>query len=260
MVGAPQKLLIGNLADLRQPDAIIMDVNGFHYLWPGEPLAPGKVFEMNDRRAVLVGICESRKTFATFPIGYTRYSQAVQYAPAERKVLSFVLADPESGLSSEVVCQRIREQTGLQALTRQQFIHSTIVYYLKNTGIPMNFGITVLLGFIVGTAISGQTFYLFTVENLRQFGTLKAMGATNLRLVAMIMFHALVVGVIGYWLGVGAAAGFGALAKGTAKLAFYMPWWIVVGTGVCILLMVLLASLLSVRRVLVLEPAVVFQG
>ncbi len=145
-------------------------------------------------------------------------------------------------------------------MSRPQFIRATIIYYLKNTGIPMNFGITVLLGFIVGTAISGQTFYLFTVENLRQFGTLKAMGATNFRLVMMILFHAAVVGFIGYGLGVGAAAGFGALAKGTAKLAFFMPWWVVAGTGVVILVMVMLASLLSVRRVLVLEPAIVFQG
>ena len=57
----------------------------------------------------------------------------------------------------------------------------TIDYYLRYTGIPFNFGITALLGFLVGTAIAGQTFYNFTIENLKQFGALKAMGMTNLQ-------------------------------------------------------------------------------
>ena len=53
------------------------------------------------------------------------------------------------------------------------------MYFMKYTGIPINFGIAVALGFIVGTAIAGQTFYSFTLENLRHFGALKAMGAGN---------------------------------------------------------------------------------
>ena len=77
----------------------------------------------------------------------------------------------------------------------------TIDYYLRYTGIPFNFGITALLGFLVGTAIAGQTFYNFTIENIKQFGALKAMGATNARIVGMILLQALVVGLLGYGLG-----------------------------------------------------------
>ncbi len=260
LIGAPQQMIVGDLSDLRRPDAIIMDDAGYKLLWPNEPFQPGKVFEMNDRRAVLVGVCHARRTFMTFPIIYTRYSQAVQFVPAERKVLSFVLANAGPQQSATEVCQRIAAQTGLKAETREQFVWTTINYYLRKTGIPMNFGITVMLGFIVGTAIAGQTFYLFTVENLKQFGALKAMGATNWQLLGMIMLQALVVGVIGYALGVGAAAGFGAAFKHSARLAFYMPWGVLIGTGIAILLMILLASVFSVRRVLVLDPAIVFQG
>jgi putative ABC transport system permease protein len=131
---------------------------------------------------------------------------------------------------------------------------------MLKTGIPMNFGITVLLGFIVGTAIAGQTFYLFTVENLRQFGALKAMGAGNLKLLGMIMLQASVVAVLGYALGVGAAAGFGELTRTSSRLAFYMPWQVLWGTGVAVVVISILASLLCIRRVMVLEPAIVFQG
>jgi putative ABC transport system permease protein len=260
LVGAPQKMLVGQLDDLRQPDSIIMDEAGFQLLWPDEKPAAGKVFEMNDRRAVLVGICEARRTFQTFPIVYTRYSQATMFVPSERKVLSFVLAEGDPRLTTEEVCRQIDEQTGLKALSRERFMWVNIDYFLRKTGIPVNFGITVLLGFIVGTAIAGQTFYLFTVENLKQFGTLKAMGASNGSLMGMIMFQALVVGTIGYGLGVGMAACFGNFAKSTSKLAFYMPYQVLVGTGAAVIVIVLLSSLLSLRRVLVLQPAIVFQS
>jgi putative ABC transport system permease protein len=260
MVGAPAEMILGNIADLRRPDAIIMDEAGFRQLWPGEPLATGKVFEMNDRRAQIVGICKARQTFQTFPIVYTRYSQATTFAPQERKVMSFVLAKGEPGLAASEVCRRISEQTGLQAVTNDEFAWKTIIYYLRKTGIPVNFGITVLLGFIVGTAIAGQTFYLFTVENLRQFGALKAMGAGNLKLLGMIVLQAAVVACVGYSLGVGLAAMFGRFAQTTSRLAFYMPWEVLWGTGAAVILISILASLLCIRRVMVLEPAIVFQG
>jgi putative ABC transport system permease protein len=260
MVGAPQKILMGDLRDLRQPDAVFMDIRGARQLWPKDPYRLGRTFEMNDRRAVLVGICEASRTFQTFPVVFTRYSQAVQYVPRERKVMSFILAENESDVPAEEACRRITKQTGLQALTRDQFIWKTIGYYLKRTGIPINFGMTVLLGFVVGTAISGQTFYLFTVENLRQFGTLKALGTSNRRILFMILTQAAVVGVLGYGIGVGLAGLFGEITKKADRLAFFMPWQILVGTGVAVIVIVTLSSLLCIRRVLVLEPAIVFKG
>jgi len=263
LVGAPREMVLGTLADLRKPDAVIMDEAGFRYLWPNEPYAVGKTFEMNDRRAVLVGLCKASQTFQTFPILYTRYSQATLFVPRERKLMSFVLAEPEKDSDAREVCRRIGEQTGLRALTRDDFMWTTISYYLRRTGIPMNFGITVSLGFIVGSAIAGQTFYLFTLENLKQFGTLKAMGVGNGRIVGMILLQAAVVGLVGYGIGMGLAALFGDAMKAASKTvppAFFMPWHIPVLTAGAVLLIVALASLISIRKVLVLEPAIVFRG
>ncbi len=259
MVGAPREITHGSLADLRKPDAIIMDEAGFKYLWPDETFQPGKEFEMNDRRAVLVGLCQSSPTFQTFPVVYTRFSQATQFVPNERKLLSFILAQSKPGLPVDEVRRQIEEQTHLRAYTGDAFSRLTMEYYLRRTGIPQNFLITVTLGFIVGAAIAGQTFYMFTVENLKQFGALKAMGVGQLRLLGMILLQALVVGVIGYGLGVGAAAGFGELAKRVPVIAFYMPWQVLALTAAAVLLIIMLASLLSMRKVLKLEPAVVFR-
>jgi putative ABC transport system permease protein len=261
-VGAPQEITHGTIHDLRQPDAVIMDEGGWKYLWPDTPFTPGKVIEMNDHRAVIVGLCKSSPTFQTFPVVYARFSQAVQFAPRERKVLSFVLVEPKPDVSPALVCERIEQQTGLQALHRDQFFWKTIDYYMRRTGIPINFGITVALGFFVGAAIAGQTFYLFTIENLKQFGSLKAMGVSNLRLVGMILLQALIVSLVGYGMGVGGAVGFGILMGHVAKgvpPAFFMTWHILLGTGGAVLLIAMLASLISIRKVLVLEPAIVFK-
>jgi putative ABC transport system permease protein len=261
LVGAPAEMIVGSLADLRRPDAVIVDKAGYEYLWPDAPMEVGKTFEMNDRRATIVGICHASAPFQTFPIMFSRYSQAMNFVAPERQRLSFVLAMPQSGVSVAEACHRIREQTGLLARSRMQFVWQTVWYYMAVTGIPVNFGITVALGFIVGTAIAGQTFYLFTLENLRQFGALKAMGVTNFRLLGMVLLQAVVVGSVGFAIGVGLTALFFECTKNITHMAgFYMPWQIVAASALAVGIIVVLASFVSARKVLFLEPAIVFRG
>jgi putative ABC transport system permease protein len=269
LVGAPRELVIGSLSALREPDAVIMDVGGFKYLWPDAPLesAVGRVVEMNEHRAVIKGLCKASETFQTFPILYTRYSQAVQFVPQERRVLSAILVGADQGLRPKDVCSRIEERLGrgatgraLHAVTREEFIWMTLGYFAKHTGIIVNFTITTVLGFIVGIAVAGQTFYTFTLENLNQFGSLKAMGVSNSRIVAMVLGQALAVGLLGFGIGAGLAALFGEYVPRISRLAFFMPWQVLAGTAAAVLLIVFISALVSIRKVLFLEPAVVFRG
>ncbi len=264
LVGAPSpdRMLVGSIEDLRRPDAVIIDEFGWRYLFGDEPFVPGKTLEMNDKRAVIVGMCVCNPTFQTFPILYSTYTQAVSFVPQERKTLTFILAKAKEGLTPTELARKIEAETRLKAQTNDEFFWTTIDYYMKRTGIPINFGITVMLGFIVGCAIAGQTFYLFTIENLKQFGSLKAMGVSNWRLVGMILLQGLVVGVIGYGLGIGGAALFGVVFTAAVKStppAFYFCWQIMALTAGAVTVIVTLAALLSMRRVLFLEPGVVFR-
>jgi putative ABC transport system permease protein len=299
LVGAPPpgRILVGDpgLRDLRRPDSVVLDRVGLQKLFPGchleEPFAKPKEsdeeylqrlrrfvqcapeIEMNDRRAVIVGVCEATRTFQSNPVVYTLYSRAKQYVPQERKILSYILVQtgekttPQGEsykVSPELVAAEIQKQTGLGAATSDKFTYKTIKYYLIYTGIPINFGITVFLGFLVGTAIAGQTFYNFTIENIKQFGALKAMGTSNLRIVSMILLQAAVVGFLGYGIGVGLSTLFGWKTLGwrgqPSELAYYMPWQLLPVTAAAILLICVLASLLSVQRVIRLEPAIVFRS
>jgi len=273
LVGAPprSRILAGTLRDLRLPQAVFVDNVRLDKLYPDEnwddlPRLGNafyrrflyRQFEMNDRRAVIVGVCEATRTFQSNPVVYTTYSRAKSFAPQERKILSYILAKTEVGSTPDEVARRIRSATGLGAKTSDEFTYMTIEYYMKYTGIPFNFGITALLGFLVGTAIAGQTFYNFTIENLKQFGALKAMGMTNGRIVGMILLQAMVVGLLGYGIGVGSAALFGWRIMGT-ELAFFTPWLLLPITAGAILLICVLSSLVSVQRVVRLEPAIVFR-
>ncbi len=269
LIGIPRHLYLGRPDDLWKPDAIIVDKVGLRKLFPGQGGESavtddelkrfiGRELEMNDCRAVIVGICETTRTFQSNPVVYTTYSRAKKFAPQERKILSYILAKAEPGRDPVEVAQRIAFRTGLRAQTSEQFRWMTMMYYLKYTGIPINLGITTLLGFLVGTAIAGQTFYTFTIENLRQFGTLKAMGLTNERVALMIVIQATTVGLLGYCFGMGIAAGFGMLAQGT-ELAYFTPWQLLPITGTAVVLICILSSFWSLWRVIRLEAAIVFR-
>lgn len=224
LIGGPPKMLAGKLSDLRRSDAVIVDVVGAagklaKALPDGRriPLTVGDTLELNDHRAVVVGICAITQTFQSTPVLYTTYSRATTWAPQERKLLSFVIAKAKPGENLDTLCERISRITGLKAYTPAEFKKLTFLYFLKYTGMPINFLTSVLLGFVVGVTIAGQTFYNFTLDNLRYFGTLKAMGVSNGMLLRMILLQALLVGAIGYGLGVGAASAWGFCSPDTPR-------------------------------------------
>lgn len=266
LVGGPPEMVEGRLEDLRRAEGVIVDETGARGRLakpdplggPPVPLKVGDVLELNDHRAVVVGICRVGRTFQSQPVIYTTYSRAVSFAPRERKLLSFIVGGVKPGHAVEEVCARIEEETGLVALPADEFKWRSVYYYLKYTGIPINFGTSVLLGFLVGTAIAGQTFYNFTLDNLKQFGALKAMGASTWTLLRMILLQALVVGLVGYGIGVGLASTFGLASKGS-ELAFRMQWQILLVSGAAVTVITSLAALLSIRKVVKLEPGIVFK-
>jgi putative ABC transport system permease protein len=267
LIGGPPAMVEGQLADLRRADGVIVDIVGARDKLampspvPGQtsiPLSVGDSLELNDHRAVVVGLARVSRTFQSQPVIYTTYSRATMFAPRERKLLSFILVKAKPGEDPQAVAKRITRTTGLAAYLRHEFQQLTMDYFMRNTGIPINFGIAVGLGFLVGTAIAGQTFYNFTLDNLRHFGTLKAMGVSNSRLIGMLLLQAVMVGSIGYGLGVGTAALFGYLLSHT-DLAFKLTSPLLVFSAAAIMIICTLSALISIRKVLTLEPAIVFK-
>jgi putative ABC transport system permease protein len=141
------------------------------------------------------------------------------------------------------------------------FRAKAIQYVIDNTGIPVSFGTVIALGILVGVCVVGLMFNLFVLENLRHFAVLKAIGTRNSRLIAMVFLQASVVGFIGYSVGIFGAACFFEFAGRNPNFAgFFLPPWIGLVSGGVAAGIIGLSSLVALRRLLFVDPAIVFRG
>lgn len=266
LVGAPPEITQGTLYDIRQSDSIIISEEAANTRLRVQTadggtraLVIGDVLEINDKRAVISAIAKVSRDFTLQAQVYTTYSRAIGFAPPNRRKLTYVLVKAQDGVDHYKLIDRIENTTGLLALTSEDFKDTTYNYWMQSTGIPINFGISTLLGVIVGAAIAGQSFYNFVRENLKQYAALKAMGLKNGGLIKMVLMQAYIVGLIGYGLGVGITTLFG-LNIMDSVLAFRMapPLLLFAGTGV--FLIVTITALIAIRQVIKVDPAVVFRA
>jgi len=269
LIGGPAVMIEGKLSDLRMPDSVIVNEEGANGRLarpspvPGGkpiPLKIGDTIEINDKRATIVGIARATSSFQSQPILFTTYHRATTYALSERKLLSFILVKAKSDERPEAVARRIAAETDLQAYTADEFKRVSLQYFMKNTRILFDFGFVVVIGFVIGAAVTGQIFYNFTLDNLRYFGVFKAMGTTNRVILKMILLQGLVVGLIGYGIGAGLSAIFVGWSKGGGGPSLSLNWQLLLGSCTAVMLIVFCAAAISVRKVFKLEPAVVFKG
>lgn len=262
LAGAPREMLAGKFTSLTEENAVVIDLVGVEKLSEGydRPITVGDTFEINDHEARVVGICKVERTFFGDAYVFTTISRAKEMRPRERRELSYVLTEPQPGLDPKEVARRIEAQTGLRAYTEDEFSVSTYIWYFVNTGIPISFGTTVLLGFLVGVAVAGQTFYSFILENLPHFGAMKCMGASDRELVNMLVLQGLTVGLTGYGMGVGLAAIFGYLVRHRGNPPFYMPSELLIFSFIAIMCITAFAVYLGIRKINSVEPMQVFRG
>ncbi len=260
LTGAPRNMELGDFRDLQKPNAIIIDKAGYQLLYPDEDLRLFREVELNDRRAVIVGISNASAPFASFPVVHARFSEARQYVGAQRKQLSFILVRAKD-ISPEELTRRITETTGLRARTSEEFQWDCIRYYLRNTGIPINFGITIFIAILIGLVVSAQTLFLFTLENIKYFAALKAIGVSKRELASMILVQAGSAGIVGYSLGILMAAVFFEITlTKMATRGIVLLWQNTILVAALMFMIVVIASSLSILRVIRLEPATVFRG
>lgn len=260
LIGLPKRMAEGSIDVLSQPDSVIIDDTGVVRLFEDGRSPIGERLELNDQRAVIRGIADAIPTFTSQVTLYTKYSQALRYVPGTRNRMSFVLVGAQDGIDPKALAMRIEDQTGLRARTRDEFAQDGIDFIIENTGIPFNFGITVVLGFIVGVAIVGLTFSLFIRDNIKQFGALKAIGVTNAKIRRMVVTQAALVGLIGYGLGVlGTVLFVGAFLDNPFFKGFYVPWQIPLVSLLAEIIILGATGWLALRNVLKTEPASVFR-
>lgn len=266
LIGGPAQILQGTLSDLRQSDAVLVDATSANGRLaqpngsgPATPLGIGSTLELNDKRATVVGLHQGTPGFQSQPVIYTTYSRAKTFLSSERKILSFILVKLKDPADAPRVAADIRKYTGLAAYTSKEFRNLSREFFLFKSGIFLNFAISSIIAFAIGGGIAGQTFYNFTLDHLRYFGVLKAMGASNRLLLAMIALQGLTAAMLGFGIGIGAVSFFGSSGN-AGPIAFELNLWLVAAGAGAVVTVSLLAAAISARPVMRLEPATVFRG
>jgi putative ABC transport system permease protein len=219
----------------------------------------GATGELNDTRARVVGLYDASPVFQTLPRLYTAWTRIRNFVPAERKMLSYVLVQLAPGYDAEQVARDIEQRTGLQAVPTRRFASMTRDWFLKNSGVMATFFGSSLIAMLIGIFIAAQTFRNFTIDHIRYFGAIAAMGASFGQLVRMVLLQAGMAGAVATGIGVGAASLISYGSRSSEVTSNIAPWQL--GLSVAVMLCVGGAvALLSVRKLRGLEPAAVFRG
>jgi putative ABC transport system permease protein len=258
LLGRPD-VIDGNIEDIYADDGVVV-VKDSDYAKLGSPKR-GAVFELNDRRARVIGIATVPESgLFGLPTLYTTYHRASEYVPSARYTLSYVLVEPVDASAIPAIEVAVGK-LGYVARTEHQFRDLIADYYKWHTGLGTNILLMTTISFLVGLSISGQAFYTFVLEHLERFGALKAIGATGRELVYMILFQVGLTSFVGYGLGVGLCTLVIMLAK--SRVPDYASV-VTFGTlGVAFVLVLAIAAFSSyfgIRRVLRIEPFDIFRG
>lgn len=280
LVGAPDHIIDAKAEVLRSNDSVIVDrasaktllrlpieppskdPGGYPKLdfrAPSRPLRVGDELLINDHRVVVAAFADLGTRFLNKPTAYTTYSRALAIAPRERNQLSFVLVKAAPGQDHAALARKITADTGLRARTAAEFCDDTYCYYVETTGVVKRVGLMVGIGVITGVSVSALLLYLFTNENLRYYAVLKALGAANRTILAMVLVQAAIACATGYGLGIGISAIIGTVFVSDAmpyKLLFLTLWF----SAGAVTFVGIVAAGLSAQRVFRLEPGVVFKA
>lgn len=256
-MGGPWNVVSGSLEDLREPDAVLVDELYKEKLGVTHP---GQVVEVRGRRARVVGFTRGIRTFTTSPAVFTFFKNAQGYYGLREDQTLYLLIKAREGVNPADLKRELAARLqDVDVYTRAEFSRKQASYWMFGTGAGVTVLIAAALGLLVGIVVVAQTIYASTMDHLREYGTLKAMGASNGYLYRVIIKQAAISGAIGYVIGISISVVVSqASLRGTT--AIILPGLLLLALLGLTLLMCILASVVSINKVTRLDPAMVFKG
>ncbi|HTO75357.1 MAG TPA: ABC transporter permease [Thermoanaerobaculia bacterium] len=247
----------GNLTDLGRGQYVFLDASAEKRFGP---FSVGEYREYLGQRMKIVGRSRDALSFSTTPISFMDFSRAqkLSYQSLANKT-TYVLVKLAPSADLETVRAEIRRRLPYNDVyTKTEWAKRSRAYWVESTGLGLNMILTVFLGCLVGVVVVAQTLYTSTMEHIKEFGTVKAIGGGNGDIYRILGKQASIAAVIGFLLG--AAMSYAmrpAIAKISLKLIIPPSLALAVFAGAVVLC--LAAAMISFRKVASIDPALVFR-
>jgi putative ABC transport system permease protein len=258
-MGQPWNVVSGSAAELKEEDAILVDEVY------REKLGVQKIgdrVEIGGHRARVVGFTRGIRSFTTSPFVYASFKSSLDYTnPTSNEAdVGYILVKAAPGISVETLKRNLSERlSDVDLYTTAEFSRRTRFYWMFTTGAGLAVLTAALMGLIVGVAVVAQTIYAATVDHIREYGTLKAMGATNSYLYRVLIEQAVWSATLGYALAM-VVAHFIVAGSEKGGAVILMPLEMKVGMFFLAVLMCIAAAVVSINKVTRIDPAMVFRG
>jgi len=254
----PWNVVEGNRQDLRRGNYFILD-DSAKKRWGS--FAIGDYREILGRRLKIIGRAVDAKSFTTTPLTFMDYRLAQSLNPSElRGNTTYILVKVAPGASLETVRAELRRRLPYNdVFTGAEWAHRSRSYWVDSTGLGLNMYLTVFLGCLVGIVVVAQTLYTSTMEHIKEFGTVKAIGGGNADIYSILAKQATIAAIAGFALGALMSYALRpVIQKIDLKLVIPTPLSIAVFIGSIVLC--LAAAMISFRKVASIDPALVFRA
>jgi putative ABC transport system permease protein len=254
----PWNVVEGDLTDLRRGNYLFLDDSAEKRF--GE-FRIGEYREVIGHRMKIIGRTRDALSFSTTPIVFLDYRKAQEMSPDELSGnTTYVLVKLAPGADVDAVRREIKGRLPHNDIhTRAEWAARSRRYWVESTGLGLNLAMTVFLGCLVGIVVVAQTLYTSTMEHIKEFGTVKAIGGSNWDIYKILGEQAAIAAVVGFLLG-GVMSWFlrPAMANIGLKLIISSSFAAMVGVGT--LALCLAAAMISFRKVARIDPALVFRA
>jgi putative ABC transport system permease protein len=253
----PWNVESGDLEDLKRGQYLFLDGSAVKRYGP---FAVGEYREILGQRMKIIGRTKDALSFTTTPISFLDFDRAQKLSPDLLKNrTTYILVKLAPGADAAAVKAEIARRLPYNDVyTKKEWAARSRRYWVQSTGIGLNMYITVFLGCLVGIVVVAQTLYTSTMEHIKEFGTVKAIGGGNLDIYRILGKQATISAIAGFVLGALMAFALRpAIAKIDLKLIIPPVFAAIVFAGA--ILMCLAAAMISFRKVASIDPALVFR-